>query len=135
MIPFALKGLWDFIPKAVFAALAVALGCFLIAASIQNAGLKGKIRRAEITIGNLQVDLRQCQANRITLTDALGRQNAAVAAMRDADAQQAADAAKAVSEARRAADDANRRMAAIMRARPGADRCASADALILETIR
>jgi len=135
MILFALQGLWNFIPKSAFAILAAVMGCFLIAASIQNAGLKGKVRRGEIIIGNLQVDLRQCRDNRQTLTDALTRQNAAVEALKADDARRAREAERALSEARRATAAANRRVGSIMAARPGPDACESADRLIMETVR
>ena len=135
MIPFALKGLWDFIPKAAIAVLCAVLACFLIAANLKVMGLNRKVAAVTAERNAAIANYARCQANEVTLTTALSRQNDAVVALREADAQQAADAAKAVSEARRATDDANRRMGAILRARPGADACASADALILETVR
>lgn len=118
-------------------AVAVALACFLLAASLQIVGLKHKIGKLTAERDAAIANYARCQSNRITLETAVSSQNAAVVAMRDADAQQAADAAKAVSEARRATDDANRRVARIMAARPSGAACVAddADRLILETVR
>ena len=137
MIPLIAKGIYDWLPKWAFIALAAALGCFLIGASFQVTGLKHKIGKLTAERDAAIANYARCQSNRITLETALSSQNAAVVAMREADAQQAADAAEAVSEARRATDDANRRVARIMAARPSGAACVAddADRLILETVR
>ena len=111
--------------------------CLLIANAFQIGGLKGQAIKLTAERNATIVNYTRCQANEVALTTALSRQNDAVAALRDADAQQAADAAKAVSEARRATDDANRRVARIMAARPSGAACVAddADRLILETVR
>jgi len=137
MMLFALQGFWNFIPKAALGVLCAVLACFLVAGAVSNAGLKREVTARTAERDAAIANYARCQSNRITLETALASQNAAVVAMRDADAQQAADAAKAVSEARRATDDANRRVARIMAARPSGAACVAddADRLILETVR
>jgi hypothetical protein len=117
--------------------LAPVLLCLLIGSCVSGAGWKHKAGLATAERDQARLDYNVCRQNRITLETALSSQNAAVVAMRDADAQQAADAAEAVSEARRATDDANRRVARIMAARPSGAACVAddADRLILETVR
>lgn len=119
----------------IASAVAVALACFLLAVSIQNAGLKSKVAKQAVQIGNLQVDLRQCRANEDELEGAIATQNAAIR-QAGADAKKRDDAArKAVRVAEQASREAERRAGRILAARPGEDVCASADALILETVR
>lgn len=79
--------------------------------------------------------LTQCQGNADRLDAALTRQNAAVEAWRAEGARRSAEAAKALTAARSATAAANQRAGAIMSAKAGADQCASAEALIVESIR
>lgn len=118
MISFALKGLWDFIPKAAIAALALALGCFLIAANLKVAGLKGEVRKLTAERNEAVANYATCQTNRVTLDAALSRQNAAVAAVRDEAARIARNAEKAASDARAIAESHRRRADRLAAARP-----------------
>ena len=118
MIPFALKGLWDFIPKAAIAVLALALGCFLIAANVKVAGLKGQVTRITAERNTAIANYARCQANEVTLDVALSRQNAAVAAVRDEAARIARNAEKAASDARAVAESHRRRADRLAAARP-----------------
>jgi hypothetical protein len=109
MVMFALKGLWDFIPKAAVAALAAALACFLVASMVSNAGLKRKVATKERAIATLQADLTLCQSNREKLEAAIVTQNDAVAAAGRAAAAQNAAAMEARAQAAAATADLRRR--------------------------
>lgn len=79
--------------------------------------------------------LSTCQATNQTITAALAEQNTAVARMRADGELRAAQAAKDVQDARSVAESYRKRSAVALATKPGADACASADALILEMIR
>lgn len=80
-------------------------------------------------------ELTQCRANVESLDGALKRQNKAVDELKaDAERRQKASAA-ALSDARRSADNLRRDAQRVLQVRPGADQCASADALILEALK
>lgn len=80
-------------------------------------------------------DLTNCRTNRITLEEATRRQNEAVAAAQAEGNRRVQAVTGQLANARQATASAERRAAAIMAARPGEDQCASADALILETLQ
>ena len=79
--------------------------------------------------------LGQCQANVAEQGRAIDAQNAAVGAWKAESLRRSAEAAKAVQQAQRATVAANQRAGAILAAKPGAEQCASAEALIMESIR
>ena len=128
MIPFALKGLWDFIPKAAIAVLALALGCFLIAANLKVMGLKGQVARITAERNTAIANYARCQANEVTLDAALSRQNAAVEAVRVEAARIARNAEKAASDARAVAESHRRRADRLAASRPRS--CADVSDLI-----
>ncbi|HYE38241.1 hypothetical protein [Methylocaldum sp.] len=79
-------------------------------------------------------ELQQCRSNVAVLDGALSRQNTAVAALKaDAEKRQKASAA-ALSDARRSADGLRQDAQRVLQVRPGADQCASADALIIGSL-
>jgi len=137
MIPFIAKGVYDFLPKWLFIAIAAALGAWLVANAFQIGGLKHKLVSATAERNAAIANYLQCQANEVTLNTAIDRQNAAVAALKVDDARRAREAEKALSEARRATATANRRIGSIMAARPSGAACVAddADRLILETVK
>ena len=79
--------------------------------------------------------LNQCQTNVKTLDAAVTAQNGAVAAFKADSLRRSAEAAKALTQARKATVAANQRIGALMAAKPGADQCKSAEALIMESVR
>lgn len=82
-----------------------------------------------------QKSLGTCQANRTTLQASIDQQNTQIQALGQASATAQARAAQALAAAQAKANVANAREAQIMAAKPGADLCRSADALILENVQ
>ena len=117
----------------IFGGVAALLLVLLIVARLQISSLEHRIERLDGQIAGLTRDLTQCRANRITLEDAVTRQNAAVEAARAEGAQRVAALEQAAVAARAAAQTAQSRAAAILARRPGTDECADALALIRET--
>lgn len=115
--------------------VAVLLALLLLGSCVQVAGLKAKVERQAVQIGNLQVDLRQCRSNVVTMTDAVNRQNAAIQAAKAERDRVTREGEKAVQQARGVAESYRQRAERALRARPGADACADADRLILESLR
>lgn len=77
-------------------------------------------------------DLTTCHGNVETLTASLGRQEAAVAALKAQSAAWVAKSRKAAQDARAVAESYRQAGREILAAKPGADACLSADALILK---
>jgi len=122
----------------VATAAAAVLLVLLVAAQLQIGGLKRDVARLTDRIEHprtgLQARLATCRAEARGLRGSLDRQSAAVAAWKaEADARQRA-AEKAAHDARVVAESLRRRVAEILAARPGENVCASADALILESL-
>ena len=94
-------------------------------------------QRIEHPVTGYVAQLERCAGNRQALEAAVQDQNQAIAAWRaEADrarAEGAAALARAQADARAAEREAGRILAA--QPRPGEDRCAAADRLILETVR
>jgi len=84
--------------------------------------------------GKRLAELDLCGANFAVVDGALTVQNDAVKALKaEADKRQA-ESAKELASARSTADDLRRKAGRVLQARPRADQCASADALILESL-
>lgn len=132
MFTLAWSALTSKIAGPVAAAVALALACFLVAVMLQSAGLKGKVAKLETTVANLQVDLRQCQANRVTLEASIDRQNAAVTALSEEAARKARAADKAVRDARAVAESERRRAERALAAKPKT--CADLSGLLERTL-
>ncbi len=128
MIPFIAKGVYDFLPKWLFIAIAAALGAWLIANAFQIGGLKGQVTKLTAERNAAITNYVRCQANEVTLNTAIDRQNAAVAAVRDAAATKAREAEKAASDARAVAESHRRRADRLAAARPQS--CADVSDLI-----
>lgn len=115
------------------------LGLALIGAKMEAGGLRkdnASLERAiHDPVTGWDARLTACKGNVDRLDGALKAQGAAVAAFKAESAQRSAEAAKALQQAQRATVAANQRVGAIMAAQPGADQCASAEALIAESIR
>jgi hypothetical protein len=79
-------------------------------------------------------ELQQCRSNVAALDGALSLQNAAVNALKAEAEKRKAESDKALKSARSTADDLRRKAGRVLLARPGADQCASADALILDSV-
>lgn len=80
-------------------------------------------------------ELSQCQANVASLDGALKRQNKAVDDLKAEAKRREKQSAEALREARSTADGLRRKAQQVLQARPGADQCASADRLILESVQ
>ena len=113
-------------------AVAVALACFLLAASLQVVGLKHKLGRAEIDRDQARHDYAACRVNREQLESAVASQNARVKAWQDEAVNRSREAEAAMRRARAGAVEANRRADAI-RGMVSADRCG--DDLILRSVK
>lgn len=132
MLALAWTALTSRLAGPIATAVAVALACFLLAASRQIAGLKHKVYRLEVNQGKLTQDLIACQTNRVALETAIAAQNSAVEAMRADDARRAREGEEAMRRARAGAVEANRRAGAIRRQ---VSRDACGDDLILGSVR
>jgi len=116
----------------VATACAVALACFLLAASLQVVGLKHKVGKLTGERDAAIVSHARCQSNRVTLETAVASQNAAIEAARADDARRMREGAEAMRRARAGAVEANRRADAIRRQ---VSRDACGDDLILGSVR
>ena len=132
MIPFIAKGVYDWLPKWAFIALAAALGGFLIAANLKVMGLNRKVAAVTAERDAAIANYARCQSNRITLETAIEAQNSAVEAMRADDARRAREGEEAMRRARAGAVEANRRAEAI---RGMVSQQACGDDLILRSVR
>lgn len=117
------------------AGLSLVLVLALLGSCVQLKAKDRTIKTQGRQIAQLAQDLGTCRGNVATLKGSLERQNRAVEALHEAGAQRERDAAKAVQDAQRGRSTAERRVADILKAKPGADACASADDLILESLR
>jgi hypothetical protein len=116
----------------IAAAVAVALACFLLAASLQIVGLKHKVADMSEKLAKARTSLKTCTENTEKLSMSIAAQNIAVEAMRADDARRAREGAEAMRRARAGAVEANRRADAIRRQ---VSRDACGDDLILGSVR
>ena len=116
----------------IAAAVAVALACFLLAASLQIVGLKHKVGKLGAERDAAIANYARCQSNRVTLEASIASQNAAVEAWRKEAADRSREAEAAMRRARAGAVEANRRADAIRRQ---VSRDACGDDLILGSVR
>lgn len=123
-------------------------GCALLAALLaytiitKNAQIKAldqqindPVTGLAIRLQNAQSDLALCRANRITMIEAVRRQNEAVAAAWAEGQKRIAALDEQLNKARRETTSAQAAASAILTTQPGDDLCAAADALILEAVR
>lgn len=143
---WVLSALTSRLAGPIAAALAVAMACFLVAMMLANAGLKMKVAGLDREINGyidgkgrrvpgLRQNLATCQDNRAELDRSLTRQNAAVTALKADRDRVAREGARDVANAEAETKTLRQRWERVLRARPGADQCASADRVILESLR
>ena len=116
----------------IAAAVAVALACFLLAASLQIVGLKHKVADVSRKLEKANTSLATCKENTDKLSRSIAAQNSAVEAMRADDVRRAREGAEAMRRARAGAVEANRRAEAIRRQ---VSRDACGDDLILGSVK
>jgi hypothetical protein len=114
--------------------LAALIGLY-IASQATEIGLRAGIKTAQAQADGATRDLATCQGNQQALTKSLDAQNASLAALKAQGDAATASAAKALQAAAAATTAAQASATKVMAAKPGADVCASADALILETLK
>ena len=132
MIALAWSALTSRLAGPIATAVAVALACFLLAASLQVVGLKSKVGKLGAERDAAIANYARCQSNRVMLETAISAQNSAVEAMRADDARRAREGQEAMRRARAGAVEANRRADAIRRQ---VSRDACGDDLILGSVR
>lgn len=119
--------------------IGVALAVLALLAGVHHHGVTqgraGERVKADREIAAVNARLTTCHGNVERLDGALRTQGAAVTALKAESDRRTAAAAKALQTARTATEAANRRAGAILAAKPGADQCASAEALIMEHVR
>lgn len=130
------------IASAVAAALLVALVFVLTAAKategvlhVQIAGLEKRVATTTGERDAARSDLSTCRANETTLSASVDAQNAGLKALKTESDRRVAEAEKAAQVARSASATALRKADQILAAKPTVDVCASADALILESLK
>jgi hypothetical protein len=77
-----------------------------------------------------QADLKTCRESKDALSASLDRQSAATMAAQEAGRAATAEAERQASEAKKSALAADKRARAVLAAKPGPDRCASAMAIL-----
>jgi len=115
--------------------LLVALFALWIASQTTEASLRSELKTAQAQAAAAAHDLATCQTNQTTLTQSLNTQNASLTALKAQGDAVTASADKAVQAATSASSAARAAAANLLTAKPGGDLCASADALILETLK
>ena len=116
-------------------ALLIALIALWIASGATEAGLRSSVKTAQTQADAATRNLATCQGNQDALTTSLDAQNASLAALRTQGQAATASADKAIAAESTASVQAQAAAAKLLAAKPGADICASADALILETLK
>lgn len=135
-------GIGDKVLAMIGGGLSAVLGLALVFTVIsKNAEIKGldkainhPVTGYAVKLKNAHSDLATCKANRITIEDAARQQSEAVAAANAAGQQRIDTLARQLENAKAATRSADKRATAILAAKPGEDICASADALILESL-
>ena len=120
---------------ACAAALLLALAVLWIASAATEAGLRASITTAQAQADAAARNLATCQGNQDALTKSLAVQNASLATLKAQGDAATASADKAVQAATSASSAAQASAAKLLADKPGSDLCASADALILETLQ
>lgn len=115
--------------------LLAALIALWIASSATEVGLRASVKTAQAQADAATRNLVTCQGNQQALSQSLDAQNASLAALKAQGDAATASATKAVQAAASASAAAQTSVAKLLGAKPGADVCASADALILETLQ
>ena len=115
--------------------LFVSLIAVWIGGHAAEAGLRTSVRTAQALADAATRNLITCQGNQDALTKAVEAQNASLAALKAQGAAATASATRAVQATLSASASAQASAARLLAAKPGADICASADALILEAVK
>lgn len=131
MIALALKFLTSRLAGPIGAAASVVLLLALLASCASGKIKNRQIEKLTGNVAQLSADLGTCRTNKVTLQNAIDRQNSLVTAWKADGDRRSAEAQKAVDAARAGATLASRDAARIMAIKPGADLCQSADALII----
>lgn len=127
--------IYALIPKWAVVGLCAFLAVLLARAELGWMMANRKASGLENGLKLARADLAMCRLNNQALTAGISAQNAAVDRMKsEAEARRVAGE-RALREARQATVKADRRVAEILRARAGQDQCASADRLILDSLR
>ena len=132
MIALAWSALTSRLAGPIATAVAVALACFLLAASLQIVGLKHKVADVSRKLEKANTSLATCKENTDKLSRSIAAQNAAIEAVRADDARRAREGQEAMRRARAGAVEANRRAEAI---RGMVSQQACGDDLILRSVR
>jgi len=114
--------------------LAALIGLYIVS-GVTEAGLRASIKTAQAQADTATRNLTTCQGNQDALTKSLSTQNASLAALKAQGDAATASADKAVQAATTASTAAQAAAVKLLAAKPGADLCTSADALILETVK
>jgi hypothetical protein len=117
------------------AVLALALAGVWTVERVRIGALRKEVAQASAGLAAARADLGVCQAGAASLEGGLRRQNAAVQALASDGAARAKAAASAVDQARVEGRTETVAAGRALAARPGADLCASADHLILESVK
>lgn len=110
----------------------------LLMARCDNAGLRGRLEKAETQVRAAKAELAQCQMNRSTLETSIKEQNASIAALEAAGKALEARTAKELAEARRATEAAQKAGSRLLRPLTANDQCSrviEADRRVLDDLR
>jgi hypothetical protein len=131
MIALALKLLTSRIAGPIGAGVSIVLLLALLSSCALGKAKNREIEKLTVHVAKLSADLGTCRTNKVTLQNAIDRQNAAVAALAAEGQRRAAEARKALDAAQAGVAAANKRAGQLLAIKPGADRCASAEAIII----
>lgn len=128
-------GIRGIVAAVAIAGLLAQSGCYRSAVKAQRNPetqrlWKDEAKEAKAALSVAQRDLGTCRVNTGTLQGALDRQGASLRALGEESRAKTAAAEKAASEARKSARDLEARARAVLAAKPGADRCVSALAIL-----
>ena len=116
-------------------ALLIALFVLWIASGATEAGLRAGVKTAQAQADAASRNLVTCQGDQGALSKSLDAQNASLAALKAQGQTATAAADKALAAAASESLTARASAGRLLATKPGADLCASADALILETLK
>ena len=120
---------------ACAAVLLLALAALWIASAVTEADLRASLQAAQTQADAATRDLATCQGDQDALTKSLGVQNASLSALKAQGEAVTTSANKAVQAATVASNAAAASAGKLLAEKPSSDLCASADALILETVK
>lgn len=123
------------IASGVAVLLAIALLAVSVKAAVTEKTLRDNLDQVTDQRDAALRDFGTCRGNTDRLQAAVDRQNSALNALKTESDRKTAEAEKAASAARAASAKAASSAKAILAAKPGADMCASADALILGSLK